>query len=142
MIPVLHATEWLSPSTRLIGAAAIMAIGSSAHASQGNVQLKSETYHTERQAVTENRKPVTTIDIVDLKKSSNAFNVLANDSDPDGDGLTLIYALAKFGAVAFTPQGLIGYAQNQGQPRSDRITYIASDGRGAFAEGTVEIIVR
>ena len=167
MISIMHAISAFCSSARLISAAAVMASGYPSHASQSNVRLPSENAPALRtgkkqdpqalveaavilnisdnrgkRAVNDNRKPVTTADIVDLKKSSNAINVLANDSDPDGDGLTLIYALAKLGAVAFTPQGLVGYAQNPGQPRYDRITYIASDGHGAFAEGTVEIIAR
>ena len=140
IISVLHAIAGLSRSARLISAAAIMAIGYPSQASQGIVQLPSETYRTEKQSVIDNRKPVTTIDIVDLKKSSNAINVLANDSDPDGDGLTLIYALAKFGAVVFTPDGLVGYAQNPGQPRLDRIIYTVRDDKGGIAYGTVDIV--
>ena len=146
MISVLHAIARVSSSARLINAATIIAISYPAHASQGNVQLPSEnaaalqTYHREKHAVVENRKPVTTIDVVDLKKSSDAINVLANDSDPDGDGLTLIYALAKFGAVVFTPDGLVGYAQNPGQPRSDKIIYTVRDDKGGIAYGTVDII--
>lgn len=89
-----------------------------------------------------NAKPVAQVDVVELKRFSNAFNVLANDSDPDGDRLVLTDAMAEFGAVAFTRDGLIGYAQNHGAPRSDTVTYIASDGRGGFATGTLEIVDR
>ncbi len=165
MISTLHAIVGLSSSARLISAAAVMASGYPSHASQSNVRSPFENApalrtgkkqdpqalveaaltlnisdNREKRAVNENRKPVTIIDIVDLKKSSNAINVLANDSDPDGDDMTLIYALAKFGAVAFTPQGLIGYAQNPGQPRSDKITYTVQDGKGGIAHGIVDII--
>lgn len=97
---------------------------------------------TEKRALVENSTPVAIADVMELKRSSNAFNVLINDSDPDGDRLILTDALAQFGAVAFTPEGLIGYAQNPGPPRADIITYTISDNKGNFAHGTVEIIVQ
>lgn len=89
-----------------------------------------------------NELPVAAPDVVDLQKSANAFNVLANDSDADGDRLTMVGAIANLGAVAFTPEGLLAYAQNPGSDRPDRITYTVSDGRGGFAEGKVEIVGR
>lgn len=98
--------------------------------------------HSKKQAFDKNRKPVAMADAVDLDRSANAFNVLSNDADPDGDSLVLIDALAKFGAVAFTSQGLIGYAQKPGRPRADIITYTITDGKGGFADGIVEITVR
>lgn len=89
-----------------------------------------------------NELPTAAPDLVGLRQSANAFNVLANDSDADGDRLTMVGAIANFGAVAFTPEGLLAYAQNPGPARADKITYIVSDGRGGFAEGKVEIVVR
>lgn len=89
-----------------------------------------------------NELPVAAPDRVGLRQSANAFNVLANDSDADGDRLTMVGATANFGAVAFTPEGLLAYAQNPGPARQDEITYMVSDGRGGFAEGKVEIVVR
>ena len=88
-----------------------------------------------------NYSPVANADLVALEKSSTAFNVLANDTDADGDTLIIIDANAKFGAVAFTTDGLLGYAQNPGPARSDTIKYIVSDGSGGSAIGTVEVFV-
>lgn len=89
-----------------------------------------------------NVKPEATPDFVDLKTASVAFNALANDVDTDGDSLVLVAANAKFGAVAYTPQGLIAYAQQAGHARPDQIIYSISDGRGGLAEGIVEMSVR
>lgn len=89
-----------------------------------------------------NEVPVAAPDRVELKASANAFNVLANDSDADGDRLVIVEAIADFGAVAFTREGLLAYAQNPGPKRPDRITYIVSDGRGGFAKGLVEVVAR
>lgn len=86
-----------------------------------------------------NEKPIAKNDLVYLNKSSTAFNALGNDFDPNGDQLTLISATANFGAVAFTPEGLLAYAQGPGQPRADKITYTVSDGRGGVDQGVVEI---
>ncbi len=88
-----------------------------------------------------NHSPEVNADLVALDKSSTAFNVLANDTDADGDRLKIVEAFAKFGAVAFTTDGLLGYVQNPGPARADKITYIVSDGSGGFAIGTVEVFV-
>ena len=88
-----------------------------------------------------NHNPVAKADFVVLEDSSTAFNVLANDTDADGDRLVIVEASANFGAVAFTTDGLLGYAQNPGPARADRITYIVNDGSGGSAVGTVEVFV-
>jgi hypothetical protein len=81
--------------------------------------------------------PVAVTDYVDLKSAALAFNVLANDTDADEDSLTVIGASAQYGAVAFTPDGLVAYAANPSQPRADEIIYVLSDGRGGRAQGKV-----
>lgn len=93
-------------------------------------------------ALSKNGKPVANADVVELTTSSNAFNVLENDSDPDGDRLVITDARANYGAIAFTTEGLIGYAPHPGRARSDRIIYTVSDGHGGSAQGLVEIIAR
>lgn len=88
-----------------------------------------------------NRSPLANDDIVALDKSSTAFNVLANDTDADGDRLIIIEASAKFGAVAFTTDGLVSYAQTPGPARADKITYVVSDSSGGSSVGTVQVFV-
>ena len=89
----------------------------------------------------QNDKPVAKTDRIEIKKASVAFNALANDADANGDSLILIDASARFGAVVFTTDGLVAYAQNPGPARADTITYIVSDGRGGFDQGIVEILI-
>lgn len=89
-----------------------------------------------------NELPIAITDQVNLTKSSSAFNVLANESDADGDRLTMVAAITDYGAVAFTPEGLLAYAQNPGPARPDNIIYTVSDGRGGFAQGLVKVVVQ
>ena len=89
-----------------------------------------------------NGVPLTKPDMVLLSNSSAAFNVLANDSDPNNDRLFLVSATASFGAVIFTQEGLMAYAQEPGrQPREDIVTYTATDRRGGFSVGSVRILI-
>lgn len=90
----------------------------------------------------QNDSPTAESDFVELEKSAKAFNALANDSDRNGDRLFLVDAEAKFGAVAFTADGLVAYAQNPGRPHADKIIYTVSDGRGGLDKGVIVISVR
>jgi Bacterial Ig domain len=91
----------------------------------------------DRSATSKNSMPVAVTDYIDLKSAALAFNVLANDTDADEDALTVIAASAQYGAVAFTPDGLVAYAANPSQQRADEIIYVLSDGRGGRAQGKV-----
>ena len=102
---------------------------------------KSPNSSVAQRSVTTNHSPVANADLVSLENSSTAFNVLANDTDEDADRLMIVKASANFGAVAFTTDGLLGYAQNPGPARTDKITYIVSDGSGGSAVGTVKVLV-
>ncbi len=86
-----------------------------------------------------NSPPVASVDHVDLVNASTAFNVLGNDYDANDDALTITAAYAKYGAVAFTPDGLVAYAAHETEPRSDEIVYILSDAKGAVTTGKVII---
>lgn len=107
---------------------------------QGHCSDAGETFQigsSDRSATSNNSMPVAVTDYIDLKSAALAFNVLANDTDADGDALTVIAASAQYGAVAFTPDGLVAYAANPSQPRADEIIYVLSDGRGGRAQGKV-----
>ena len=67
--------------------------------------------------------------------------VLANDTDPDGDPLTVTGAGAAHGAVALNPDGAITYTPDAGFTGVDTITYSISDGRGGAATSTVAVTV-
>jgi outer membrane protein OmpA-like peptidoglycan-associated protein len=70
------------------------------------------------------------------------LDVLANDSDPAGDTLTLVaVANPAQGAVTFTAAGRVTYTPRPGFAGIDRFTYRIRNGAGLEAEGQVEITV-
>ena len=73
--------------------------------------------------------------------SSVSIPVLANDTDLDGDKLTVTKATAGQGTVRILPDGSISYTPRPGFSGTDTITYIVSDGHGGFATATVTIVV-
>ncbi|WP_432199573.1 Ig-like domain-containing protein [Erythrobacter sp. W53] len=67
--------------------------------------------------------------------------VLANDSDPDSDPLTVIAASAPNGTVTILPDGTIDYTPNPDFNGLDTISYTISDGNGGTASATVTVTV-
>jgi VCBS repeat-containing protein len=65
--------------------------------------------------------------------------VLANDSDPDGDPLTLVSATAGSGTVVINPDGTLTYTANASFNGTDTITYTIIDGEGGTDTATVTI---
>ena len=70
-------------------------------------------------------------------------NVLANDTDVDGDSLTVTTLTpgAAHGTVACTAAGLCTYTPNANYNGSDSFTYSVSDGHGGSDTATVNITV-
>ena len=128
-------------TVKCLSALSISFMGAPSHSESIIATAKAPNSLMTQSTFAANHSPVANADVVTLEKSSTAFNVLANDTDADGDRLIIIEASAKFGAVAFTTDGLLGYAQNAGQARADRITYIVNDGSGGSAVGTVEVLI-
>ena len=68
--------------------------------------------------------------------------VLANDSDPDGDALTVTAVTqGANGFAAIDPDGTVTYAPNAGFTGTDSFTYTVSDGQGGSARATVTVTV-
>ena len=67
--------------------------------------------------------------------------VLSNDSDPDGDMLTVATATALNGTVMTNLDGTIDYTPNPGFNGVDIVSYTISDGNGGTASSTVQINV-
>lgn len=66
--------------------------------------------------------------------------VLANDSDPDGDPLTIAaITQGAIGAVAVNPDGKVTYTPSPAACGPDAFSYTASDGRGGSAGANVTI---
>ncbi len=70
------------------------------------------------------------------------IGVLANDSDPDGDPLTVTSTTAPTnGTVTINPDGSILYTPDAGYNGPDSFTYTISDGQGGTTTATVNITV-
>ncbi|MCS6781022.1 MAG: DUF2341 domain-containing protein, partial [Geminicoccaceae bacterium] len=90
-----------------------------------------------------NRPPVAGRDRVTATTGTPVtIDLLANDSDPDGDPLTLTaLGTPERGSLAVLGQGRVTYTSAPGFEGTDRFTYTVSDGRGGLATGEVEILV-
>ena len=88
----------------------------------------------------ENHAPIAVDDVLQLSSHSGQLNVLANDSDQDGDRLVVTDVIAQHGAVAFSANGLVAYVPNPGPRKVDTITYQASDGHGGVVSAKVVVI--
>lgn len=67
--------------------------------------------------------------------------VLSNDTDPDGDTLTVISAIADNGQVHIDENGVLTYTPNQGFFGTDTIYYVVQDTYGATAPAIVTVTV-
>ncbi|WP_228733021.1 tandem-95 repeat protein [Pseudoalteromonas ostreae] len=70
------------------------------------------------------------------------IDVLANDSDADGDVLSLISAKATQGTVTINDDGTLNYQPKAGFEGVDFIEYTVADSKGAEAKGEVKVTVK
>ncbi|WP_188699539.1 Ig-like domain-containing protein, partial [Sphingomonas prati] len=73
--------------------------------------------------------------------TSVTIAVLANDTDPDGDPLTVVAASAANGAVTINANGTLTYTPNANFNGTDAISYTISDGQGGSSSATVAITI-
>jgi Tol biopolymer transport system component len=91
--------------------------------------------------VTQNPVAVDDSATVDQDSAANPIDVLANDTDPDGDALTILSnGGAAHGTVSCTAT-LCSYTPNPGYSGPDSFTYTMSDGQGVADDGLVSITV-
>ena len=91
-----------------------------------------------------NRPPIAETDIAEVRGgASAAFNVLNNDSDPDGDTFVLSDVQVPSGRVIFDPSGEINFTPEPGsQAGTIELQYQIVDSFGATANGTVRVAIR
>lgn len=90
-----------------------------------------------------NRAPVAAADAARTTPGSAvAVAVLANDSDPDGDTLSVTaVSTPAHGTAVKNADGTVTYTPAAGYVGADSFTYTVSDGRGGTATGTVTLTV-
>jgi len=90
-----------------------------------------------------NNSPVAEDDSVSLMlNNSITISVLDNDSDIDGDVLTVVNASANFGSVVIDDQQSITYTANTDYIGLDTVTYTIADNNGRTAVAQVHITVK
>ncbi|WP_141350135.1 retention module-containing protein, partial [Zoogloea ramigera] len=90
-----------------------------------------------------NQPPVATDDPAFTTREDEAttVTVLTNDSDPDGDPISVTRATAPNGTVTLNPDGTLRYVPNPDFNGTDTITYTISDGKGGTATAVVTVDV-
>ncbi len=91
-----------------------------------------------------NDAPVAQDDFIIIDEDTLAqIGVLANDSDVDGDTVSVDSVLQQpaNGTVQINPNGTISYTPLANFHGADSFTYRISDGKGGFDEATVSIVV-
>jgi hypothetical protein len=95
-----------------------------------------------RQIQLPNRPPVAKDESATTSNTSKiTIQVLANDSDPDFDLLTVAEAKATQGLVSILPDQQLSYQPKAGFSGTDEIQYQVADGRGGVATAKVIITV-
>ncbi|WP_440875138.1 Ig-like domain-containing protein [Thalassotalea sp. PLHSN55] len=93
--------------------------------------------------MTTNTMPLANQDNISmLRNESRIIDVLSNDSDADGDPLTLGVVSAIFGEGTITAEQMIDYTPPANFAGIDTITYSISDGNGGVASSTAVVEVR
>ncbi|SOB97771.1 Ca2+-binding RTX toxin-like protein [Rhodobacter sp. JA431] len=89
-----------------------------------------------------NHAPEASDDTLTLAEdTTKSINVLANDSDPDGDTLEIISASAQHGTVSFDALGNLTYTPDANYNGADTITYTVKDPDGATDTAEVAVTV-
>lgn len=112
-----------------------------------------DVYRTREQSVTTstddrvylNRRPQAANDAASWlgSRMPAVIDVLVNDSDPDGDHLTVISVTnGANGEVTIRPDGRLNYLVRRGWEGIDRFHYTISDGKGgtSIAMVTIQIV--
>ena len=90
----------------------------------------------------QNQLPVAETDDFVVSESTTYLDVLANDSDLDGDPLEVISIYrSAYSQATLLPSGLIEYTPGQVVGGNDRFGYTMHDGRGGIKTAEVEITI-
>ncbi|MEK0187792.1 Ig-like domain-containing protein, partial [Microcoleus anatoxicus PTRS2] len=91
-------------------------------------------------ALSSNRLPVAVADTAKTQENTAVVvNVLANDTDADGDSLRISQAVANFGAVTILDNQTLSYMPTTDFKGVDKVVYSITDGKGGTA--SAELLV-
>ena len=116
---------------------------SSGHAISGTISGSNWSWVAGAPFTGSNTNPSAADDSVTTDEDTAAtITVLGNDSDPDGDALTIAaVGAAAHGTAVAHPDGTITYTPAANFNGPDSFTYVASDNQGGSATATVSIAV-
>ena len=89
-----------------------------------------------------NSAPTAALDIANTNdKATITIDVLANDTDKDGDELKLVSATAQYGEAQVNLNGTLTYVPKVGFNGIDVIKYTLKDSKGALSQGEARVTV-
>jgi hypothetical protein len=104
---------------------------------QGGTALASATI-----TVRENQAPVAVSDSVTIQSGlAVTISVLSNDTDPEGDALTVTEASAENGTISINENGSLRYFSDSGFSGTDTISYTIADALGDTSSTSVAVSV-
>ncbi|MBD1863356.1 MULTISPECIES: tandem-95 repeat protein [Trichocoleus] len=91
-----------------------------------------------------NDAPIARNDTLTINEDAAAtpINILVNDTDADGDALTVINFTETTKGTLLVDNGTFSYQPNPNANGSDSFTYVIDDGQGGSASATVNIVIR
>ena len=93
-------------------------------------------------ALNGNNLPVAVADEVSVRVDTSVdVNVLANDTDVDGDALTVNQAISSFGTVTILADQQLSYTPNPDFVGTDTVIYSITDGKGGTASSELVVDV-
>jgi hypothetical protein len=87
-----------------------------------------------------NTVPVAEPDALSTTVAGSLVDVLANDTDADGDSLSIASVSAEHGSTA-VEGAKVRYTPTKGYRGADTITYVVEDGFGGSSQGSVDVSV-
>ena len=99
-------------------------------------------FNIENVVITDNPTPVANPDAATTSEDTTVtIAVLANDTDPNGDPLTLTSATAPHGTVTINANGTLTYTPDANFNGTDTISYAITDPNGNTATSTVTVTI-
>ncbi len=104
--------------------------------------VASFTFIIDQPVLNNNQPPIANPDQATVQEDGSVnINVLANDSDPDGDSLQVISATAANGSAAIETDFTVTYQPAADFNGQDTINYTIYDGKGNSVSSTVEVTI-